>query len=122
MPIPVIILIVVVLILALLGLAMWWYLRRAKRIGETNGLRRSPMSELLLDLQDIRDSSEGDLATILDEIIDIARYDTPAGNEQTADLDEAIVLQLNQFKKSPTVEQAHEIKNLLIARNRRVIR
>ncbi len=110
------------LVVALLAFSTRWYIKRASRISEANNERQGFSNELLLRLKDIRDNDNGDLATALDEIIDIAKYETPVSNERTYDLDSSICSQLSAVREKPTFENVAKLKSMLVSRNRRAVR
>ena len=111
-----------IIVAILLAIGMWWYLKRARRLSTTNDALHDFQRNLLLELQDIRDKADGDLARALDELIDIARYDTPSSNEKTAELDEQITTEVRRLANGPSLEASAQIKELLTSRNRRVKR
>lgn len=102
-----------------LATGLWWYVKRAGRVSAANDARHDFQRGLLLDLQDIRDRAESELAPCLDELIDIARYDTPASNEKTAELDAQIAAEARRLAESPTAAAAESLKTMLVSRNRR---
>lgn len=108
-----------IIVAILLAIGMWWYLKRARRLSTTNDARHDFQRNLLLDLQDILDTADGELATVLDELIDIARYDTPVSNEMTVELDAQIVAEVHKLAKAPTAAAAECLKTKLVSRNRR---
>ena len=107
---------------ALLVIGLCWYLKRAKRVSGSNDARNSFQRNLLLDLQDIRDEADEELAKALDELIDMARYDTTASNGSTAELDDRISAAVQELATAPTVEGAERLKDMLSSRNRRAKR
>lgn len=101
---------------------LWWYLKRAMRVSAANDARHDFQRNLLLDLQDIRDSADGangGLAVALDELIGMARHDTPASNSRTSKLDKDISDEIAILSMSPSVERTELIKRMLVSRNRR---
>ncbi len=102
-----------------LAAGLWWYVKRARRLSAANDARHDFQRDLLLDLQDIRDRAESELAPCMDELIDIARYDTPASNEKTAELDAQIAAEARRLAESPTVVAAESLRTKLVSRNRR---
>ena len=108
-------------IIAAIALAagLWWYVKRAGRVSAANDERHDFQRDLLLDLQDIRDKADGELVPALDELIDIARYSTPAGNEQTSELDDMIVSELRRLSDNPSLAEAKQVKEMLLSRNRK---
>ena len=111
----------VVGIIATIALAagLWWYVKRAGRVSAANDERHDFQRDLLLDLQDIRDKADGELTPALDELIDIARYDTPASNEETAEIDAQISAEIRRLAETPSVAAAESLKAKLNSRNRR---
>ena len=105
-----------------LAVGLWWYLKRARRLSAANDARHDFQRDLLLGLQDIRDKADGELAPALDELIDIARHDTPASNEQTAELDAQIAAEVHELAGSPSVAAAESLRAKLVSRNRRAVR
>lgn len=108
-------------IIAAIALAagLWWYVKRAGRLSAANDERHDFLRDLLLDLQDIRDKADGELVPALDELIDIARYDTPASNEETAELDVQISAEVHKLAEAPTVAAVESLRTKLVSRNRR---
>ena len=111
--------VVLVLIIGALALGMRWYLERARSISSSNSIRKDFQRDLLLSLQDIREDAEGELAAAIDELIEIARYSTPASNTRTSELDEGLSVELESLCGRPTVAGAQKVKRMLINRNRR---
>ena len=105
-----------------LAAELWWYVKRARRLSAANDARHDFQRDLLLDLQDIRHRAESELAPCLDELIDIARYDTPASNEKTAELDAQISSEVRQLAAEPSRDRAVQVKELLVSRNHRAKR
>lgn len=105
-----------------LAAGLWWYVKRARRLSEANDERHDFQRNLLLDLQDIRDGVDGELASALDELIDIARYDTPASNERTAELDTQIAAEVHKLAEAPTAAEAENLRTELVRRNRSAVR
>ena len=110
------------LVIVLLVIGLRWYLKRARRVGDANDARRDFQRNLLLDLQDIRDGVDGELAEALDELIDMVRYDTPASSDATTELDSQISAEVQRLESGPTIESVTHLKGMLSCRNRRVQR
>lgn len=102
-----------------LAVGLWWYLRRAKRLSAANDSRHDFQRDLLLDLMDIRERTDGELASVLDELIDIARHGTPSSNEKTAEADVQIAAEVQKLAEAPTAAVAESLRTKLVSRNRR---
>ena len=108
-----------IIAIVLFAVGMRWYLKRAMHVSSENDARYGLRRKLYLSLQDIRDAADDELATNLDALIDIVRYDTPASNELTIDLDNQLTEEVQKLSSNPSMTAAETLKAKLIDRNRR---
>lgn len=115
-------LLVAVLLVLVVVFGLRWYLNRAKQIEKANSERRSFQDELLLSLQDARDVASEEAVSIIDSLIELARYETPASNQQTELPDEEIIAAAKSITTETTIDEINELRRKLESRNRRAKR